>query len=77
VTLIGINRPDVRNSINSEAAAELSAAIDLFENDLESPIAVLYGVGGNFCAGYDLKELSASPENVTNILMRSEGAMVR
>lgn len=77
MTLIGINRPDVRNCINTDAANELSAAIDAFENDPESPIAVLYGVGGNFSAGYDLKELSDDPENVTNILMRSEGAMVR
>lgn len=76
VTLIGINRPDVRNCINTDAATELSAAIEAFENDPESPIAVLYGVGGNFSAGYDLKELSDDPENVTNILMRSEGAMV-
>lgn len=77
VTLIGINRPDVRNCINTEAAVELSAVIEAFENDPESPIAVLYGIGGNFSAGYDLKELSADPENVANILMRSEGAMVR
>lgn len=76
VTLIGINRPDVRNCINTEAALELTSAIDFFENDPESPIAVLYGVGGNFSAGYDLKEISSDPASVTNILMRSEGAMV-
>lgn len=76
VTLIGINRADVRNCINTEAAAELSSAIDAFENDPESPIAVLYGVGGNFCAGYDLKELSENKDNVANVLLRSEGAMV-
>lgn len=76
VTLIGINRPDVRNCINTQAAVELSAAVDAFENDPESPIAVLYGVGGNFCAGYDLKELSENNMSVANVLLRSEGAMV-
>jgi enoyl-CoA hydratase/carnithine racemase len=76
VTLIGINRPDVRNCVNATTSAELSAAIENFENDQESPIAVLYGVGGNFCAGYDLKELALDKDNVSNILMRSEGAMV-
>jgi enoyl-CoA hydratase/carnithine racemase len=76
VTLIGINRAEVRNCINSHAAAELSTAIEEFENDPESPIAVLYGIGGNFCAGYDLKELSENIDNVANVLLRSEGAMV-
>ncbi|KAG5672946.1 hypothetical protein PVAND_003033 [Polypedilum vanderplanki] len=75
VTLIGINRPDVRNCINTEAASELSAAIEFYENDLESPIGILYGIGGNFCSGYDLKELTADPGSISNILMRSEGAM--
>lgn len=76
VTLIGINRAEVRNCINSQAAVELSSAIDAFENDVESPIAVLYGVGGNFCAGYDLRELSENQDTVANVLLRSEGAMV-
>lgn len=76
VTLIGVNRAEVRNCINSPASVELSAAIDAFENDEESPIAVLYGVGGNFCAGYDLKELTDNKDTIGNVLLRSEGAMV-
>jgi enoyl-CoA hydratase/carnithine racemase len=76
VTLIGINRAEVRNCINTQAATELSFAIDAFENDIESPIAVLYGIGGNFCAGYDLRELSEHKDNVANVLLRAEGAMV-
>lgn len=76
VTLIGVNRADVRNCINSAASTELSAAIDAFENDPESPVAVLYGVGGNFCAGYDLKELTDNTDSIANVLLRSEGAMV-
>jgi enoyl-CoA hydratase/carnithine racemase len=74
--LIGINRAEVRNCINSPAATELSTAIEAFENDDESPVAVIYGVGGNFCAGYDLKELTENKDNVANVLLRSEGAMV-
>ncbi len=76
MTLIGINRGEVRNCINSEAAIELSSVIEAFENDESSPIAVLYGVGGNFCAGYDLREISEDKEGVMNVLLRSEGAMV-
>lgn len=74
VTLIGINRPDKRNSINVETAQKLTEAIENFENDPEAAIGVLYGVGGNFCAGYDLKEISSDKQSAT-LILRSEGAM--
>lgn len=32
-----------------------------FDKDESSKVAVLYGVGGNFCAGYDLEEVSKKP----------------
>lgn len=76
ITLIGLNRAEVRNCINSETAQLLSAEIEKFENDPESPVAVLYGVGGNFCAGYDMKELAKNKETISSLLLRSEGAMV-
>lgn len=76
ITLIGINRADVRNCVNSETALQLSAAIENFENDPESPVAVLYGTGGNFCSGYDLKELAKNKEAGASMILRSEGAMV-
>jgi enoyl-CoA hydratase len=75
--LIAINRADVRNCINSEAALQLSSAIEAFENDPESPVAILYGVGGNFCSGYDLKELAENKDAAATMILRSEGAMVR
>lgn len=77
VTLIGINRSEVRNCVNTDTAKLLSTAIENFENDIESPVAVLYGVGGNFSAGYDLKELADNKENAASLILRSEGAMVR
>lgn len=58
ITTIGINRPQVRNCVNLETGELLKQAIEAFENDETSPVAVLYGKGGNFCAGYDLGELS-------------------
>lgn len=76
ITLIGINRSEVRNCVNTTTAQLLSSAIESFENDPESPVAVLYGVGGNFCAGYDLKELAANKDNAASLILRSEGAMV-
>ncbi|XP_069941615.1 enoyl-CoA hydratase EchA19 isoform X3 [Cherax quadricarinatus] len=61
ITMIGINRPEKRNCVNSSTAAALLQAFQDFDKDDSSKVAVLYGVGGNFCAGFDLKELSDKP----------------
>jgi enoyl-CoA hydratase len=58
VTTVILNRPDVRNAVNPQAASELLAAFDAFEADENASVAVLTGAGGHFCAGYDLKALS-------------------
>ncbi|KAK8382775.1 hypothetical protein O3P69_011370 [Scylla paramamosain] len=58
VTLIGINRPEKRNCVNTPTAEALLKAFQEFDADESSKVAVLYGVGGNFCAGYDLKEVA-------------------
>ncbi|XP_012147591.2 uncharacterized protein LOC100876061 [Megachile rotundata] len=58
ITAIGINRPDKKNCLNVATAEELSKELDKFENDENSVVGVLYGVGGNFCSGYDLKEIA-------------------
>lgn len=61
VTTIGINRPEVRNCINTATAEALLKAVEDFNNDDNAKVGVLYGIGGNFCAGYDLKELGENP----------------
>uniref|UniRef100_A0A2M4CYM5 Putative enoyl-coa hydratase mitochondrial n=1 Tax=Anopheles darlingi TaxID=43151 RepID=A0A2M4CYM5_ANODA len=60
ITLIGINRPKVRNAIDAATGVELSNAITAFETDPTADVGILYGVGGTFCSGYDLSELFAS-----------------
>jgi len=59
VTTIGINRPQKRNCVNTETAQLLKDAIANLENDETSNVGVLYGTGGNFCAGYDLSQLAS------------------
>ncbi|KAL9900509.1 putative enoyl-CoA hydratase isoform 1-T1 [Glossina fuscipes fuscipes] len=76
ITLIGINRPRKRNAINAQTAEKLSAALNDFEADKTSPIAVLYGAGGSFCSGYDIQDLEAQAENGNlEYLMRHEGSV--
>lgn len=59
VTTIIIHRPEVRNALDTEATRLLDAAIRAFESDDEARVAVLWGEGGSFCAGADLKELAS------------------
>lgn len=70
VTLISLNRPDDKNKLNLETINNLKKAVSNFENDCLSTIAILYGEGGSFCAGFDPEELpEALPTyNVTKTL---------
>lgn len=59
VVTVTIDRPEVRNAVNTATAAELAASFRRFEADESLSVAVLTGAGGTFCAGFDLKEVAA------------------
>lgn len=59
VALLTIDRPDARNAVNGDVAQGMEAAIDRLEEDDEVWVGVLTGNGPVFCAGADLKEISA------------------
>jgi enoyl-CoA hydratase/carnithine racemase len=54
VTLITLDRPDVRNALNDELAEALDAALDEAADDPATRALVLTGAGETFCAGGDL-----------------------
>ncbi|HJQ04395.1 MAG TPA: crotonase/enoyl-CoA hydratase family protein [Nocardioides sp.] len=58
VTIVTLNRPDVRNAVDAEHARALTAAFEEFDADEGASVAVLYGAGGVFCAGADLKAVT-------------------
>lgn len=58
--MIGLNRPQQRNAVDRQTARELHRAFRLFDDDDSLDVAVLYGKGETFCAGYDLKELASA-----------------
>jgi len=76
VTTIGINRPQKRNCINRATANKLSRAVSEFEEDDSALVGVLHGIGGNFCAGYDLEELSEFDVNIGLVNEAENGPMV-
>ena len=50
------NRPDQRNAVNSQMAAEFARTVEWLSTNEDIRIVVLRGAGGNFCAGGDIKE---------------------
>lgn len=63
VRLVGINRPHVRNAVDRHTAEALAEAFRDFDDDPSVAVAVLYGEGGTFCAGADLKAISNGRPN--------------
>jgi enoyl-CoA hydratase/carnithine racemase len=67
VTTIIHNRPEARNAMDPASADALVDAFQAFEKDPDARVAVLFGEGGAFCAGWDLK-YGASLQGVTGPL---------
>lgn len=57
IAVIIINRPLLKNAIDRETASSLAEKIREFDNDKSIKAGVLYGSGGTFCAGADLKAI--------------------
>jgi enoyl-CoA hydratase len=63
VTTVILSRPEVRNAVDRDTAQHLADAFRAFEADAGSSAAVLWGEGGSFCAGADLKAISRGEAN--------------
>lgn len=55
VTVVTLNRPEVRNAVDEQTARALHAAFLAFDADHEACVAVFHGAHGHFCAGWDLQ----------------------
>jgi enoyl-CoA hydratase len=64
VTIVTLDRPEVRNAVDWRHAAALTDAFTAFDADPDAAVAILHGAGGNFCAGADLKAVAAGDINV-------------
>lgn len=66
VTTVVIDRPEARNAVDGPTAAALADAFRAFDADPEQRVAVLYGDGGTFCAGADLKAIGTDRGNTVD-----------
>lgn len=73
-----LDRPEVKNAVDRACADALAEAFREFEKDASAAVAVLWGAGGCFCAGADLKAVAEDPMNRANRLnedMAEDGPM--
>ena len=63
VTTVVLSRPESRNAVDGPTAAQLVAAFEEFDADEDAAVAVLWGEGGTFCSGADLKALGTERQN--------------
>jgi enoyl-CoA hydratase len=69
VGLVRINRPKVRNALNSTVMYELSDALEVFDNDPAVGSIVITGDDQAFAAGADIKEMADA--SAVHMLTRS------
>lgn len=63
VTTVILDRPEVRNAVDGPTAGELARAFREFDADPDAAVAVLYGAGGTFCSGADLRAIGTPAGN--------------
>ena len=59
-------RPEARNAMNPENAQALYEAFLAFDADESASVAVFWGEGGAFCAGFDLKRVGETDPDRPN-----------
>jgi enoyl-CoA hydratase len=57
VTTVILAQPEKRNAVDGPTALALAEAFRAFDADTDAAVAVLWGEGGTFCAGADLKSV--------------------
>ncbi len=73
VTTVVLSRPEVRNALDRATAEGLSEAFRTFDADDQARVAVLWGAGGSFCSGADLKAFSKGPEFANRVAPDGDG----
>jgi enoyl-CoA hydratase len=73
VTTVILDQPEVRNAVDGPTAQALADAFRAFDADEEARVGVLWGSGGAFCAGANLK--AAGTETGNRVAPDGDGPM--
>jgi enoyl-CoA hydratase len=73
VTTVVLSRPERRNAVDRDTALELADAFRAFDDDAAAKVGVLWGEGGAFCAGADLKAVASG--NFNRLEVDGDGPM--
>jgi 2-(1,2-epoxy-1,2-dihydrophenyl)acetyl-CoA isomerase len=65
VAVITLNRPDRRNALSRPMLDALARVLAVTEADDDVGCVVVTGAGGAFCAGGDVKDMAAGPDDLT------------
>jgi enoyl-CoA hydratase len=63
VTTVILDQPEVRNAVDGATAQALADAFRAFDADDDASVGVLWGAGGAFCAGANLKAAGSAQGN--------------
>ena len=64
VATVVIDRPERKNAVDAQTSRDLADAFRAVETDGNVQAAVLWGAGGTFCAGADLKAIASEGSRV-------------
>ena len=59
LAVITLNRPEVRNVVDSDVSAAVGAALETLASSPDLRVGIITGAGDTFCAGADLAALTA------------------
>lgn len=83
VWTVVLDRPARRNAVDGITAGQLADAFRAFDADADAAVAVLWGAGGTFCAGADLRTyvpanyVNATPSRVREVVDLGIGGLTR
>lgn len=70
IAYVSLNRPEKYNALNYELFKQIDACITKLRKDKSLRAVILFGEGGSFCSGLDVKSVSKSPFDAVKLLFK-------
>ena len=70
IAYVGLNRPEKYNALNFKLFKEMDSCIKRLAKDKTLTAVILFGEGGNFSSGLDVKSVMSSPIDAVKLLFK-------